>query len=225
MIGFIDTFYTQLGTIGTALWLFYTLYISLLHTHYVFQFLLVVSWQRIYNSIAVTSIHIGSMLCTVLSLPCYFFSITLDCHLQSSTQFLTVTLTNDTICPFITPRHGKCRKHNISVVEKLIYDPLRSNGHHIFVRVCFCGNVFTESLPSNESVRHNIVKFRVIKCEKIHRMMGLRKEFCELCCVQNICKGEPSSDSHTEGYIVIRTLLDSVFNKYEKSVSPYLRFH
>jgi hypothetical protein len=42
--------------------------------------------------------------------------------------------------------------------------------------------------------------------------MNLQKEFCELYCVQNICKGEPSSDSNTDGYIIIRTLLDSIFN-------------
>jgi hypothetical protein len=32
---------------------------------------------------------------------------------------------------------------------------LPSNIRHIVPRVCFCGNIFSESLPSNEYTRHN----------------------------------------------------------------------
>jgi hypothetical protein len=52
------TLYTALGTTdNTALSLIYTLYSSPLHTHWGSQFSLVVSWQRIYNSLTVTSSH------------------------------------------------------------------------------------------------------------------------------------------------------------------------
>jgi hypothetical protein len=44
--------------------------------------------------------------------------ITFDCHLQNSTEFSPITLSNDIICPFITPRHEPHRKNNPSVVEK-----------------------------------------------------------------------------------------------------------
>jgi hypothetical protein len=60
MIGFIDTLneYIQHRTPGnTVLSLFYTLYSSPLYTHYGSQSSLVVSWQRIYNSLPVTSNH------------------------------------------------------------------------------------------------------------------------------------------------------------------------
>jgi hypothetical protein len=52
------TLFTQLGTTGnTTLLLIYILYSSPLHTHYDSQSSLVVSWQRIYNSLTVTSNH------------------------------------------------------------------------------------------------------------------------------------------------------------------------
>jgi hypothetical protein len=63
-----------------------------------------------------------------------------------------------TFCPFIRPRHGPRRKHILSIAEKacllircLAIDVLLS-------RVGSRGNVFTESLPSNGSIRHNIIK-------------------------------------------------------------------
>jgi hypothetical protein len=51
---------------------------------------------------------------------------------------------------FITTSHGPRRKHS------LITDPLPSNGRPIAVRVGSHRNVFTESLPSNGSIRHTI---------------------------------------------------------------------
>jgi hypothetical protein len=61
--------------------------------------------------------NIWSLLFTAQFLPCYFFSVTLDCHLQNSTLYLT-THSNDLLCPFITHWHGPRRKHSLAVVEK-----------------------------------------------------------------------------------------------------------
>jgi hypothetical protein len=87
----------------------HTSVLSLLHSP------LVVSWQRIHNGFTVTSNQTWSPFCTVELISCHFFSITFDCHLQNSTQFLITTNWNEILCPFITPRHGPRRKHMPSI--------------------------------------------------------------------------------------------------------------
>jgi hypothetical protein len=52
-------------------------------------------------------------------------------------------------CPFINPRHGPHRKHSFYCWRGVFTAPLPSNRRPIFPRVCFCGNVFSESLSSN----------------------------------------------------------------------------
>jgi hypothetical protein len=65
MIGFIDTLYKVLGSTGNySAIAIYTLYSSSLHTHQGSQSSLVVSWQRIYNSLTVTSNNTWSLLFT-----------------------------------------------------------------------------------------------------------------------------------------------------------------
>jgi hypothetical protein len=64
---------SQLGTTGnTALSLIYTLHSSPLHTHQGSQSSLVVSWQRIYNSLTVISDHTWSLLFTAWFPSCYY---------------------------------------------------------------------------------------------------------------------------------------------------------
>jgi hypothetical protein len=60
------------------------------------------------------------------------------------------------LCPFITPRHGPHRRHSLYCWRCVFTAPLLSNRRPTVPRVCFCGNVFSESLPSNEYTRHNI---------------------------------------------------------------------
>jgi hypothetical protein len=81
MTGFIDTLFTELGTTGnTALLLFYTLYRSPLHTHYGSQSSLVVSWQRISNTLSLQITRVvffagrNSFLAIILQLPALFNS-------------------------------------------------------------------------------------------------------------------------------------------------------
>jgi hypothetical protein len=59
------------------------------------------------------------------------------------------------VCPFITHRHGPHRKHSLYCCQGVFTVPLPSKNCPFIPRVCFCGNVFSESLPSNEYTRHN----------------------------------------------------------------------
>jgi hypothetical protein len=52
--------------------------------------------------------------------------------------------------------HGKHRLLLSRIVLGVFTDPLPSNRRPIFALVGSCGNVFTESLPSSGSIRHNI---------------------------------------------------------------------
>jgi hypothetical protein len=55
---------------------------------------------------------------------------------------------------FITTLHGPRRKCSLCCWGDVFADPLPNNGRSIVVRFGSHGNVFTESLPSNESIRH-----------------------------------------------------------------------
>jgi hypothetical protein len=57
---------------------------------------------------------------------------------------------------FITTLHGPRRKHSFYCKGEVFTDSLPTSGHPIVAPACFLGNVFTESLSSNEYTRHNI---------------------------------------------------------------------
>jgi hypothetical protein len=125
MIGFNDILYTVRGTTGsTTLSLINTLYSSPLHARLVSQSSLVVSWQRIYNSLRVISNHTWSRLFTVWFLSCHYSatvnsedSIQLNSSAPklaslNSTQFFSTELFS------ITTLHGPRRKHRLSIFGK-----------------------------------------------------------------------------------------------------------
>jgi hypothetical protein len=59
----------------------------------------------------------------------------------------------------IYPRRGPHGKHRLllsRIVLGMFPDPMPSNRRPIVASIGSRGNVFTESLPRNESIRHNI---------------------------------------------------------------------
>jgi hypothetical protein len=54
------------------------------------------------------------------------------------------------------------KTQSVSCWQGLITNPLPNNWRPIVARVCFCGNAFTELLPSNGCIRHNISHRRFV---------------------------------------------------------------
>jgi hypothetical protein len=192
MIGFIAPYtFTQFGTTGnTVLSLYYTLPSSPLLTHYDSQSSLVVSWQRIYNSLTVTSNHTWSLLVTVLLIYCHYsaaansedsaqfnssatelisrkvsvskLDFALSTTVLQSFYFLFSTTSRLPTVPFITPRHGPHGKHRLLLLRMRVYWSVTYQWMSACrVRVC-CGNVFTESLSSSGYTRSNFYYYFLV---------------------------------------------------------------
>jgi hypothetical protein len=116
MIGFIaPCTFTQLGTTGnTALSLFCTLSCSPLHTHYGSQ-----SYPG--NGFITVSLSLQLTHEVFFSHPSSFLSISSQSPSTANSKTgpnSRQQVSNDLLCPFITPRHGPRRKHSLSIVEK-----------------------------------------------------------------------------------------------------------
>jgi hypothetical protein len=57
---------------------------------------------------------------------------------------------------FYNPSARTTQKTQPLLLTRRVTAPLPINKRPVVPRVCFCGNVFSESLPSNEYTRHNI---------------------------------------------------------------------
>jgi hypothetical protein len=125
----------------------------------------VVSWQRIYNSLAVTIVYIISSFRRLT--PLYSFIL-----LQFSFSFFhTYQLRNST-------SHGLQGEHNLCCSQSLFTAPLTSNRSPIVQQVCFCGNVFSNPLPSNEHSADHIENnscyiYSVVPCAYFGRCLKM----------------------------------------------------
>jgi hypothetical protein len=128
-----------------ALSLIYTLHSSRV-THALDLSSLVVSWQRIYNRFTVNFKSHNEV---------YFAQYTsfLAISSQSLSNTISRTWSNSRqqlkrpSLSLYNPGYGSHRKQPLYCWEGLFSDLLSSNGRSIVARVCFWGNMFTESLP------------------------------------------------------------------------------
>jgi hypothetical protein len=142
----------------TALPPSYTLYSTPLHTHYGSQSSLVVSWQRVYYSLTVTSnkewSHFHSLIPFLpLFCNCRLNSIPLLPIKQSGVSKLDSSL-NGLVAPVVfkvTPRHGPRRKERL-LLKRSVYRAVAWQRKLLdcYLHVSWRGNIFTESLPNNE---------------------------------------------------------------------------
>jgi hypothetical protein len=124
---------------------------------------LVVSWQWFHHSLTVTSNRIWSLFFHSLT---PFLPLFCNCHFRrlDSVQFLCsqagqagISKLDSTETFFITTLYGPQRKHSFYCLRGVFTDRSPINGRPIIARVCFRGNMFTKSLPSNGCTRHNIM--------------------------------------------------------------------
>jgi hypothetical protein len=171
MIGFINTFCYNVSKSQSIIApsLIYPLHQSLGHAKSS-QSSLVVSWQRIYKSLTVTTKHIKFLFSQANS-------VLLLCILSILILVLP-QLSASELDSLISTLHGLHGKHSLYCWQSLFTAPLPNYISPTLPHVCFCGNVFIDPLPKNAHGADHIVNnscniFSIVACAYFGRSLKL----------------------------------------------------
>jgi hypothetical protein len=184
MIGLIVTLYTVLGTTGnySAIADLQTLQLTVPHA----MGFLVFTSRILATDLSQSHYHFKSHMKSSFQSLLHFLPLFCSCkfrRLDSSLldDYSTVLCSYYSLllgrvfwlCPFITPGLGPHRKHSLSCLWGVFTALLPLNRRPILPRICFCENVFSESLPSHEYTRHSTRIYIKLVCVYVCMYMCL----------------------------------------------------